>query len=360
MSVTTFHKVKIKKVIRETHDCVSVALDMPEDLKALFKYNHGQYLTFKKEINGEEVRRSYSICSSPLDNEWQVAIKKVPEGRFSSFANELLKEGEEIEVMPPMGKFYTELNPEHKKLYVAFAAGSGITPVLSIIKTILRVEPQSQVYLIYGNKGRNSIIFKEEIEGLKNKYLDRMSVYHILSREQGESELFFGRIDREKTKLFLDKIINPSDIDECFICGPEEMIFAVKDSLAEAGVDEKKVHFELFATAGNAQRDKERQEKLKAEGDKKSQVTVIMDGANLNLEMSYYGNTILEAAMESGADMPYSCKGGVCSTCRAKVIEGEVEMDVNYSLEPYEVKAGYVLTCQARPLTERVIVDFDS
>jgi ring-1,2-phenylacetyl-CoA epoxidase subunit PaaE len=357
--MTKFHKVKIKKINRETSDCVTVALDVPEELQDTFRYTQGQYLTFRRQFDGEEVRRSYSISSSPLDREWQVAIKKVPEGRFSAYANERLREGEELEVMPPMGRFFTELHPEQAKLYVAFAAGSGITPIFSIVKTILRAEPQSQVYLIYGNRGRNSIIFKEAIEGLKNKYLDRLSVYHILSREQGDTDLLFGRIDKQKTQLFLQKIIPPQEIDECFICGPEKMIFGVREALQEAGVDQKKIHFELFASPDSGQQAKERKAPVAGEHEQRSQVTIKLDGAVMQLEMSYYGNTILEAALETGADLPYSCKGGVCSTCRAKVTEGEVEMDVNYSLEPEEVAAGYVLTCQARPLTEKVVVNYD-
>ncbi len=357
--MSKFHKVKIKRITRETHDCVTVSLDVPAELKDTFRYTQGQYLTFRRQFEGEELRRSYSICSSPLENEWTVAIKKVPEGRFSGYANEALQVGEELEVMPPMGRFYTELHPDNEKLYVTIAAGSGITPIISIIKTILLTEPKSQVYLIYGNKGRNSIIFKEEIEALKNKYLNRLSVYHILSREHGDTEILFGRIDKQKTQLFLNKIIKPESIDECFICGPEEMIFGAKEALIEAGVDSKKVHFELFTAADAGKKGAARKERPAGEEDRKSKVTVKMDGNVLMLDMSYYGNTILDAAMESGADMPYSCKGGVCSTCRAKVVEGEVEMDINYSLEPEEVAAGYVLTCQARPLTEKVIVDFD-
>jgi ring-1,2-phenylacetyl-CoA epoxidase subunit PaaE len=357
--MSKFHKVKIKEINKETHDCVTVSLEVPEELKDTFRYTQGQYLTFRRHFNGEELRRSYSICSSPLENEWRVAIKKVPEGRFSGYANEGLQLGEELEVMPPMGRFYTELHPNNQKLYVMFAAGSGITPIISIIKTILRTEPQSQVYLIYGNRGRNSIIFKEEIEALKNKYLHRMSVYHILSREHGDTEILFGRIDKEKTKLFLDKIIQPEAIDECFICGPEEMIFGAKEALLEAGVDSKKIHFELFTSGEASKKAAERKERPAREDDKKSKVTVKLDGTVLKMEMSYYGNTILDEAMESGADLPYSCKGGMCSTCRARVVEGEVEMDVNYSLEPEEIQAGYVLTCQARPLSENVVVDFD-
>ncbi|MCC9167956.1 1,2-phenylacetyl-CoA epoxidase subunit PaaE [Pontibacter harenae] len=357
--MSRFHKVRIKSIKKETPDCVTVALDVPSELQDTFRYTQGQYLTFRRDFDGEKLRRSYSICSSPLEGEWKVAIKKVPEGRFSGYANEGLQVGEELEVMPPMGRFYTDLDPANEKLYVAFAAGSGITPILSIVKTILLTEPKSQIYLIYGNRGRNSIIFKEEIEGLKNKHMDRLSVYHILSREQGDTELLFGRINKEKTKLFLDNIIAPAQIDECFICGPEEMIFGVKDVMQEAGVDANKIHFELFATGDKGQQSQQKKKISNGAADKQSHVTVKLDGNVLQMEMSYYGRTILEAATELGADLPYSCKGGVCSTCRARVVEGEVEMDVNYSLEPEEVQAGYILTCQSRPLTEKVVVDFD-
>jgi ring-1,2-phenylacetyl-CoA epoxidase subunit PaaE len=357
--MSRFHKVRIKSITRETPDCVSVALDVPADLRDTFRFTQGQYLTFRRQHNGEELRRSYSICSSPLDNEWRVAIKKVPEGRFSSLAVDSLQVGEELEVMPPMGRFYTELHPEQSKLYVAFAAGSGITPVFSIVKTILLAEPLSQVYLIYGNRGRNSIIFKEAIEGLKNKFLDRLSVYHILSREHGDTDLFFGRIDEEKTRQFLRKIIPPADIDECFICGPEEMILGVTAALKEAGVAPEKIHFEMFTAAEGGKRAARPVTHAAGEDDKHSQVKVQLEGSTRILEMSYYGDTILDALLESGADAPYSCKNGMCSTCRARVTEGQVEMDVNYSLSDAEVAKGYVLSCQARPTTEQVSLDFD-
>lgn len=356
--MSRFHTIKIKKVTRETPECISVALDIPEDLKDTFRFKQGQYLTFRRVDDGEEIRRSYSICSSPLEGEWKVAIKKVPEGRFSGYANSFFKAGEELEVMPPQGRFYTELDKDHEKNYLAFAAGSGITPVLSIIKSILLAEPKSTVTLVYGNKGRHSIIFKEEIEALKNKYLDRLSVHHILSREHGDSEILFGRIDKEKTRFILDKMIAPDQIDECFICGPEEMIHAVRETLAEAKVDPKKIHFELFTTADSRKNGKEHKP-VAGEHDKLSRVKIKLDGVVREMEMSYYGTSILEAALENGADLPYSCKGGMCCTCRAKLVKGEVEMEVNYSLEPEEVKAGYILTCQSRPLTDEVEVDFD-
>lgn len=358
--MSRFHKVKIKSIIRETPDCVSVALDIPAELRETFRFTQGQYLTFRRELNGEEVRRSYSICSSPLDNEWRVAIKQVPEGRFSTHAVQQLRPGDELEVMPPMGHFHTPLHPGNAKRYVAFAAGSGITPVMSIVKTVLLTEPDSQVYLIYGNRGRNSIIFKEEIEGLKNRFLNRLSVYHILSREQGDTDLLFGRINAEKARLFLGKIVAAAEIDEAFLCGPEEMINDVKGVLLEAGVAPEKVHFEMFTSAASsARKTTVRQPHPTGQDDKHSQVTVQLEGTKRVLEMSYYGDTILDALLETGADAPYSCKNGMCSTCRARVTAGQVEMDVNYSLSEKEVAQGYVLTCQARPTSESVSVDFD-
>jgi ring-1,2-phenylacetyl-CoA epoxidase subunit PaaE len=262
--------------------------------------------------------------------------------------------------MPPAGRFYTELNPQNTKRYLAFAAGSGITPVFSIIKTVLLTEPHSQVTLIYGNRGRNSIIFKEALDGLKNKFLARLSVYHVLSREQGDTDLLFGRIDKQKAQQFLSKIIPPSEIDETFICGPEEMIFGVKDALTEAGVAPEKIHFELFTSAASTQRAATHlAQRAVGQDDKHSQVTVQLDGSTRVLEMSYYGDTILDALLETGADAPYSCKNGMCSTCRARVTNGKAEMDVNYSLSETEVAKGYVLTCQARPTSEKVCVDFD-
>ena len=357
--MSKFHKIKVKKINRETNDCVSLSLDVPDELKETFRYKHGQYLTFKRMENGEEIRRSYSLCSSPNDGEWKVAIKKVPDGKFSTYANATLTIGDELEVMPPAGRFFTELNKDNQKNYLAFAAGSGITPVLSIIKTILYTEPKSAVTLIYGNKGRNSIIFKEELEALKNKYVQRLSVHHILSREHGDTEILFGRIDKEKTRFILDKIIDAAQIDDCFICGPEEMVHAVTDTLVAANVDRKKIHSELFTTAESRKAIHKKIKNTEGEHDKTSKVTIKLDGITRLMEMSYYGDTILDAAMANGSELPYSCKNGMCSTCRAKVTKGKVEMDVNYSLEPDEVAAGYILTCQARPLSDEVVVDFD-
>jgi ring-1,2-phenylacetyl-CoA epoxidase subunit PaaE len=356
--MSRFHSLKIKNIRRETPDCVSVAFEVPAELREAFRYVPGQYLTLRREHEGEELRRSYSICSSPLDEEWRVAIKKVPEGRFSTLAVEGLRVGDTLDVMPPQGRFSPTLHPAQTKRYALFAAGSGITPMLSIAKTALLTEPGSHVYLVYGNRGRNSIIFKEQIEALKNKYLNRLSVYHILSREQGDSDLFFGRVDYDKTAQLLRTLIPAGQLDECFICGPEEMILSVKQALGDAGVASEKIHFELFTSTKGAA---ERRAPVRplGEDDQKSRVTMRLDGRAYLLDMSYYGDTVLDAALAAGVDAPYSCKNGMCSTCRARVTHGTAAMDVNYSLDEHEVAAGYVLTCQARPTAAEVTVDFD-
>ncbi|MBO3270910.1 1,2-phenylacetyl-CoA epoxidase subunit PaaE [Hymenobacter defluvii] len=354
-----FHTLKIKHITRETPDCVALTLDVPAELRATFQYRPGQYLTFRREVGGEEIRRSYSLCSSPLDEEWRVAVKKVPGGRFSQLAVEELRAGDAVEVLPPAGSFGpATLLATQTRHYVAFAAGSGITPILSIIKTVLLTEPQSRVTLVYGNRGRNSIIFKEAIEALKNTFLQRLRVYHVLSREQGDTDLFFGRLDQAKVQQFMNTLIPPSLIDECFICGPEQMIQDVRAALSEAGVAPEKVHFELFGTS-TPRPTTAAPTPPPGHDDQQSRVTVQLDGHTHVLPMSYYGNTILDELLATGVDAPYSCKNGMCSTCRARITTGQVEMDVNYSLSDTEVAKGYVLTCQARPVSAEVEVDFD-
>jgi len=355
-----FHKLSIKEIRKETPECVSIAFDIPESLTETFQFTHGQNITLKSIIDGEEIRRSYSICSSPLDNELRVAVKKVEAGKFSTHANNQLKEGDIIEVLPPTGKFNTSLDNKQAKNYIAFVAGSGITPVLSIIKTTLQTEPNSSFTLIYGNRNRSAIIFKEELEGLKNKYIDRFRIYHILSREKTDSEINYGRIDKEKCDA-LTKLIDIKNGDEFFLCGPEAMIFTVKDFLESNGIDKKNIHFELFTTGTEKKTMLHRDESLNANviAEKKCNVTVKQDGVSFNFELPYNSQSILEAALEQGADVPYSCKGGMCCTCKAKLLEGEVEMDVNYTLEQDEIDAGFILTCQSHPRTEKVVVDYD-
>lgn len=354
-----FHPLLIKEIRKETPDCVSVAFDIPEELKNDFRFIQGQSLTMRALINGEEVRRTYSICSSPLDNEWRVAIKKVSGGLFSTYANEQLQKGDTIDVMEPVGRFYTELHPGNAKNYVAFAAGSGITPLISIIKTTLATETQSNFTLVYSNRNRKSIIFFEELEALKNKYMQRFNLVHVLSREKTDTAINFGRINTEKLND-LAGLVDYNKTDEFFICGPEEMIFCIKDYLEGKGIDKKHIHFELFTSPG--------QKKTIASTDDSwlitgpvSNITIKLDGRSLYLELSLNSNaTILDAALKQGADLPYACKGGMCCTCKAKLVEGEVSMDVHWGLEEEEVEKGYILTCQSHPKTEKVVVDFDA
>ncbi|MDB5191714.1 MAG: paaK [Segetibacter sp.] len=352
-----FHPLKVKEIRKETVDCVSISFDVPEDLKDHFVYKQGQYLTIRAKINGEEVRRSYSVCSSPLDDELRIAVKAVDNGSFSKYANEHLQKGETIEAMPPLGKFYTELHAEHKKRYVAFAAGSGITPILSIIKTTLLTEPNSEFTLIYGNRSRQTIIFKEELEALKNRFINRFSVIHILSREKMDAPINFGRIDATKCETLFSKAIDVSSVDEFFLCGPEEMVFAVKESLENKGIDKKKVHFELFTSAASLKR--ATVHRTATSNEVKSRITIKLDGAAFDFDLAFEGESVLDAALKQGADLPFACKGGVCCTCRAKLVEGEVDMDLNYGLEPEEIEQGFILTCQSHPRTEKVVIDFD-
>ncbi|TWI81548.1 ring-1,2-phenylacetyl-CoA epoxidase subunit PaaE [Lacibacter cauensis] len=354
-----FHQLAVKEVKQETADCVSILFRVPEELQETFQFTQGQSLTMRTTINGEEVRRTYSICSSPQDQQLRVAVKKVKGGAFSVFANEQLRAGDVLEVMPPIGRFYTTLNAGNKKHYVAFAAGSGITPLLSIIKTTLAVEPQSSFTLVYGNRNRSSIIFFEELEGLKNKYIDRFNLLHILSREKTDSDVNFGRITSDKCTDIFSKLVDITTVDEFFICGPEEMIFTVKAFLESQQVDEKKIHFELFTTPGQSKKYEVRSAKFEAEGPQ-SNITVRLDGRSFDFTIPLNSDTtILDAAMQQGADVPYACKGGVCCTCKAKLLEGEVKMDVHWGLEQEEIEQGFILTCQAHPLTANVAVDFD-
>lgn len=354
-----FHALKVKEVKKETSDCVSVLFDVPEHLKEEFQFTQGQSLTMRTTINGEEVRRTYSICSSPMEQQLKVAIKKVQGGAFSLFANEQLKQNDVLEVMPPIGRFYTTLNAANTKHYVGFAAGSGITPLLSIIKTTLAAEPQSSFTLVYGNKTRSSIIFFEELEGLKNKYINRFNLIHILSRERTDADLNFGRITKEKCNDLFSKLLDIKTVDEFFICGPEEMIFSVKDFLESKGIAEKKIHFELFTTPGQKKATSHKPQAASEEG-AKSNISIKLDGRSFDFSIPINSDTtILDAAMQQGADVPYACKGGVCCTCKARLLEGEVKMDVHWGLEEEEIEQGYILTCQSHPVTEKVTVDFD-
>jgi ring-1,2-phenylacetyl-CoA epoxidase subunit PaaE len=361
-----FHKLNIADIRRETADCVSIALTVPPYLTETFRYQQGQNITVRMLIGGQEVRRSYSICSSPLENELRIAVKQVPGGVFSTFANEQLEAGQELEVLPPSGRFYTELKAENRKNYLAFAAGSGITPVISLIKTTLALEPQSNFTLVYGNRHRPSIIFREQLEALKNRYVERLAVHHILSREQMDIPLNQGRIDVAKCAELCPGLIDLPTVDEVFLCGPQEMIFTVSEWLQHQGVAKKNIHFELFHTlenppAGTAAAGPKRLDTTAAgQTTGISEVTVRLDGISHIFRLPYEAESVLSAALMEGVDLPYACKGGVCCTCRARLLEGEVEMDVNYALEADELAAGFILTCQSHPRTEKVVIDFDS
>lgn len=351
--------MRINDITRETTDAVSVAFEVPEELTEHYKFIPGQYLTFKHNANGEEIRRSYSLCSSPLDGELRVAIKKVDGGRFSTYANEELAVGTELEVMTPDGNFYTQLNANQKKNYVGFAAGSGITPIYSILKSVLETEPESTFTLFYGNKTTHSIIFRDKIDGLKNKYMDRLEVHHVLSREDQGTDLLKGRIDDGKCRSFAERFFDVASVNEYFLCGPEAMINSVSETLTALGADKKKIHYELFTSPAQSIAHKTSVSATKKSGDLQSAVTVILDGEETHFDLENKGFSILDAALDAGADVPYACKGAVCCTCRAKVTEGSVEMDMNYALEDDEVEDGYILTCQSHPTSEKVVVSFD-
>jgi ring-1,2-phenylacetyl-CoA epoxidase subunit PaaE len=357
-----FQKLVVADVQRETEDAVSIAFDLTAAQVEQFQFIPGQYLSFKAIIGGEEVRRSYSICSSPFGNEkLRVAVKRVEDGKFSNFANNDLKTGDELEVMPPMGNFHTALDASRKMHYVAFAAGSGITPILSIMKSVLRAEPLSEFTLFYGNRSANSILFKEEIEDLKNQHLSRLRVHHVLSREDPGVRLFKGRLDKAKCELLLEKFTDLKTADEFFLCGPEEMINDVSGCLKKTGIAEQKIRFELFTTpTQNVKRINQVVNKVRPEDSFSSKVRIIMDGDETEFYLKTDDLPVLDAALREGLDVPYACKGAVCCTCKAKVLEGKVRMDMNYSLEKDEIDAGYVLTCQAHPESKSVVLDYDS
>jgi len=358
-TMAKFHSLKVQDIYKETKDCSVISLEIPEDLKETFQFQQGQHLTLKANIDGEEIRRSYSLCSSPIENKWKVAVKKINGGLFSNYVHDTLKKGQTLEVMPPHGAFFKDIDPTKPKNYIVFAAGSGITPILSIIKTHLALEPKSTFKLFYLNRSVKSIIFKEEIELLKNTYFDRFEIFHFLTKEHRSVELFNGRFTKEKLQILTSKIIDIPEVDECFICGPEAMIFLIRDELVAAGLSKDKIHYELFTT-GNSEEDKQRINKVLEQKVEGTEVTIIDGGKEFHFTMGEDFDNILDGALAAGADLPFACKGGVCSTCRCKVVEGTVEMKLNYALDENEVEKKYILSCQAVPTSSKVVVDFDA
>jgi ring-1,2-phenylacetyl-CoA epoxidase subunit PaaE len=351
-----FHSLKVARIERETPDSVCLVFDVPPDLAADYRFEPGQHLGLRLRLEGEEMRRSYSICSAPHEAELRIAIKKVAGGRFSAWAVDTLAAGTAIEVMTPEGRFHTPLDPNHAKHYVAFASGSGITPILSLAKTILAREPRSSFTLVYGNRRQSSVMFHETLEDLKDRYMTRFVLYNVFSREAQEVELFNGRIDAGKVRAFLDTLIPVAGIDEAFVCGPASMIDEVEQALFDAGMPTGHVHVERFGTptaGGNAP--VVPAEDVAAD----ARITLSVDGVQREVPFLREHGSILDAGIAAGLDLPYSCKGGMCCTCRARLLEGEVKMQKNYALEQAAVDAGYVLTCQSYPLTERVVLSFD-
>jgi len=351
-----FHTLRIADVRQETADTVSVALVAPDHLRPSFAYQPGQYLTLRTTLDGEELRRSYSICSGLDDGEMRVAIKLVPDGRFSAWAHAALQPGHLIEAMPPQGRFTITLDPAASRTYLGIAAGSGITPVLSILRSVLSREPGSRFVLLYGSRVTGGIIFREALEELKDRFMARLTVVHVLSREQQDVPVLSGRLDGPRVRTLLRGLLDATRIDHAFLCGPAAMIAEVSAALADAGLAPERIHSELFTTGAPAT---PRPRVAPAPGAPPFAVaTVVSDGIRTEVPMED-GETVLDAALRAGLDLPYSCRGGMCSTCRARVSGGTVRMDVNYGLEPWETQAGYVLTCQAHPTTERVLVDYD-
>jgi len=353
-----FYKLKIKEIYKETKDTSVITFDVPQALHETFKFRQGQHLTLKADINGEDVRRSYSLCTSPYEQEWKVAVKEIPGGKFSPYINETLSAGDELEVMSPSGTFGVECNPNKAKNYLFFAAGSGITPVLSMLKAHLQAEPNATCKLFYVNKTAKSIIFKEELEQLRNTYFGRLEIYYFLTKERRDIELFNGRFDDEKMQVLTKTFIDIPDTSEVFLCGPEKMVNYVSEYLINAGLPKELVHFELFVT-GLSEEDIKRAERLSQQNVEGTEVIIVDGGKEFAFTMTKEYDNILDAALGAGADLPFACKGGVCSTCKCEVKEGSVEMKINYALDDKEVSQNLVLSCQAVPTSDKVVVDFD-
>jgi ring-1,2-phenylacetyl-CoA epoxidase subunit PaaE len=354
MPAPRFHTLVISDLRRETASAVSLAFSLPDRLREAYRYAPGQYLTLRATIDGEDLRRSYSICSGLDDGELRVVVKLVEGGAFSGWANEHLRPGDKLAVMTPGGRFGVPIEPGSARTLVAFAAGSGITPVMAILKTVLRQEA-GRFFLFYGNRTTDSIIFREQLEDLKDRYLARLSVFHVLSREQQDIAVLNGHLDAIKLQLLMRTVVPMAQVDQAFVCGPQPMIEGLEKALADLGMARDRIHVERFTPGAGG---RPRPIVVAAADKPKAIATVISEGVRADIPVAE-GEAIIDAAIRAGRSLPYSCKGGMCCTCRARLLEGRVEMAVNYSLEPWETDAGYILTCQARPVTDRVVIDYD-
>jgi len=362
---TEFYPLSISKVARLTKESIVVDLIVPPELAQKFQFKQGQHLTLKADIDGQDVRRSYSICRGISDagksNCLQIGIKEIDNGIFSHYANSELKAGMALEVMPPQGHFYTELKQDSVKNYCLIAVGSGVTPMLSHIESILCLEPNAQITFLYGNKRTPLMMFREKLNYIKNQYMDRFQWVNFFTREENDADIFNGRISAQKI-IDLDKhnILKINAFDEVFVCGPETMTLEIAAAFEFWGMESSQIHYELFFSGGLEQQAEKSQAKRSEKfGNKSSNVSVKVSGRKFSFDLEMGGVNILDAAMEQGADLPYSCKGGVCATCKAKVVKGKVEMDVNHSLTEQEVADGMILTCQSHPITDDVEIDFD-
>jgi ring-1,2-phenylacetyl-CoA epoxidase subunit PaaE len=351
-----FHRLAVNDVRRESADAVSLTFAIPSELTDDYSFVPGQYLTLRTIMDGEEVRRSYSICSGPDDGELRIAVKKVDGGAFSSWAADELKAGDELDVMTPTGRFGIAHAPDQARIYVGFAAGSGITPILSIAKGVLAREPQSRFFLFYGNRSTSRVLFREALEDLKDRFMQRLSIFHVISGEQQDIPILHGRLDGGKVRVLLRSLVPASRVDHVFVCGPTGMSEDIEATCRDIGIGENCIHVERFVSGlGGKPRPKAA---VAPSAPAKAMASLVIDGKRREVPVAE-GESILDAALRAGMDLPFACKGGMCSTCRAKLVEGDALMDVNYSLEPWELKAGFILTCQARPVSEKVMVDYD-
>jgi ring-1,2-phenylacetyl-CoA epoxidase subunit PaaE len=352
-----FYPLVVKAVRHETRDAAIVVFDVPTELKEIFSFVQGQYLTVRTVLNGESIRRSYSIVSAVQDGTLRIVVKRATGGVFSTWIVDHLKAGDVLEVMPPLGSFHVPLKAEHVKHYVAFAAGSGITPIFSIIKTTLLAEPNSSFTLFYGNRASGSVILRGELSDLKDRFLSRLAVVHVMSREHQDVDLLNGRIDAEKARELLRQFCRIEQVDVVFLCGPHEMVEAVTSALRSADVPEERIKVEYFAPKGEARKTPRPSGELV--NHQSCRVTLTLDGGQQPFTMRQQDETLLDGALRAGIDVRYSCKSGVCATCRAKLIEGQVDMDANYALEDYEIARGFILTCQSYPISSSIAIDFD-
>lgn len=351
-----FHRLAVSDLRREAADAVSMTFAIPGELARDYAFTPGQYLTLRTMLDGEEVRRSYSICSGPDDGEIRIAVKKVDGGAFSNWAADELKCGDELDVMTPTGRFGTIPQADAARIHVGFAAGSGITPILSIVKGTLAREPGSRFFLFYGNRSTSNIMFLEALEELKDRFIDRLSIFHVISGEEQDIPILHGRLDGDKVRVLLRSLVPARSVDHVYICGPLGMSEDIEATCRELGIAQDRIHVERFVSEFGG---KPRPKKVVApDAPPKAIASLIIDGKRRDVPVAE-DEAILDAALRAGVDLPFACKGGMCSTCRAKLVEGEAPMDINYSLEPWELKAGFVLTCQAKPSSERVVVDYD-